>query len=485
MNSSKLLLLLTKLDYKELQKFQKFVASPYFNMQANLSHLLQIIMDQYPIVDANTDALKKKIVFEQLFIGEPYQAEKMRSVMSALYRLLERFLVQEELEVYNPHKDSILLQIYANHGLDKAFSSQLKRSEKRLTNYPFQDEQYHLASFLVKEQAYQFSLFSKAQAIEGSLQEVVDNLDAYYLVNKLRYLGAMINRKNVAAGEYTMFFYKELQQVLPNSQLLQNDAIRAYYQLLQLFTANNKTEELALFWEIRNGLQQQSYQLPPLDLSALYTGIVNVCSNRIKSGDLTFTAHLFDIYKEMISTNIIYNNGLIHQNHYRNIVSLGLNYAEQQWNFDFINDHKDRLPKKDKESTYKYCLAQYYYYYQDYASAMKFLRDVPFNNTVLHVTAKKLLLSCYFELGETAPIQSLASNFRDLLKRNKADLSSKNYEGYRNFIKYTLKIYRIKNSRNTKLNLKRSQLKATQQELESLTAIIDKEWLLKKCGNSK
>jgi len=66
----------------------------------------------------------------------------------------------------------------------------------------------------------------------------------------------------------------------------------------------------------------------------------------------------------------------------------------------FMEKYKDQLPPKDRENTYIYNLAFYYYNKPDYDKAMELLRDVKLKDVFNNMDARWMLTRIYYPRQE-------------------------------------------------------------------------------------
>lgn len=473
MNDGKLVTLYKALSLVERQKFALYVRSPFFNKQKKVLLLHDFIARHYA---EQTEVLfDKKTAYSHVFGQNAiFDDNKCRFLMSQLTRLLESFLAYSRYEKQLLQPQTDFLTTLGEHSLEKYFWQTFKDLKQQLESLVIFDSDYYYRAFVAYEQAYQFSLQSKSNPWETSLQEAVDSLDAFYAINKLRYSCAMLTRQNILAAEYRAFMLEPLIENIPQSPVGEKPGVKAYYNLLCLLYIKNDQYFFALRQLLSEGLP-----LNKLDLGALYTGLSNFCVQQIKAGQLQYYSHLFDLYKEMVATQIILSGDYVSPNHYRNIVALGLRMGEIEWTKKFIHSHKKFLHPNYRDSLFDFNMALLYFNQKDYDKASKHLIVVTFKDIFSHITCKKLLLQTYFELMETESLFSLVANFRDLLRRSDK-ISLHNRNAYRNFVNSTIRIYRIKQSPVQSREHKRIALIKAKQEIEQLAPLIDKEWLLEK-----
>ncbi len=475
MRTSKLLHIIKSLSLKELKRFETYLLSPFFNTNPLLVQLFGYIKDAYPdFEDAN---LIKEKVYPKIYPNSSYESEKLRLLMSALTKQLEGFLIYTENEKKEIAQDLTLLDTYTDRNLDKYFWQHLKYTQQKLNKEALHDANFFKHQYLLQEHAYQFSIYSKSYPVQTSLQEVVDNFDTYYLAHKLRYSCAVLTRGNVLSVQHQTFMLEEIIAGVKDSGFLNIPVVAAYYYLILLLLHNTESD----FRQLQKLLSENRTNFPALDLRTLYTGMVNFCAQKIKEGNMDYYQYLFDVYQEMLDTQIIYVGDYISPSHYRNIISLALKIKPADWTKKFIHEYKDKLHPNFRKNVFNYSLATLYFSLKNYDKALTYLLHVEFTNAFSHISYKKILLQTYFELNETEALESLVGNFRGLLKRNKK-ISVNNASAYRNFVNYTMKLYRVKHHHNRAYAYRLKVLLKIKMAIEVSTSVIEKKWLLEKVG---
>ena len=112
-----------------------------------------------------------------------------------------------------------------------------------------------------------------------------------------------------------------------------------------------------------------------------------------------------------------------------------------------------------------------YYYSKSYKFVLKYLQEVEFTDLYYQLDSKSILLKVYFETDEQEALLHHIAAFKVFLSRNK-NISSYQLTIYKNFIRYSLKIFRA-GTNTGKLNI-------LKKEIASSSNISDRNWLLER-----
>ena len=88
---NKLFLVLNRFSKKEIKQFEQFLDSPYFNQRADLQSLLKT-WEQH-----RGQGLSAEKLYQAIYPKRKFKVQELRLLMSYLFRLLEQFLVFQEL----------------------------------------------------------------------------------------------------------------------------------------------------------------------------------------------------------------------------------------------------------------------------------------------------------------------------------------------------------------------------------------------------
>ena len=93
MKDTKLIELLSSLSVWELKSFEKYVASPFFNVSSTVSKLLEVLIKHYPEFDS--EKLTEQNIYKDLFVKQRFNHQRLRYVMTDLTFLLQDCLSQD------------------------------------------------------------------------------------------------------------------------------------------------------------------------------------------------------------------------------------------------------------------------------------------------------------------------------------------------------------------------------------------------------
>jgi len=107
---------------------------------------------------------------------------------------------------------------------------------------------------------------------------------------------------------------------------------------------------------------------------------------------------LFDINKIGIESGAFLEKGFLSRFTYKNIVTAGVRLKEYKWTEQFIEQYKPLLEDKYRESSYSYNKAVLEYDKKNYSNAISLLQKADYDDVLLNLAAKNILLKIYYGL---------------------------------------------------------------------------------------
>ncbi|MCB0614025.1 MAG: hypothetical protein KDC75_11970, partial [Phaeodactylibacter sp.] len=409
--------------------------------------------------------LDKERVFSKIFNGEPFDDAKLRQSMHFLLKAIEEFLIYEELRGDEVRSRMALSSVYRKRKLDKAFQKTINSVETLQEKAPYRDEHYLRNEYLLQLEKYTFQEGKKRTA-EMNLQEVSDALDTTFLADKLRQSCLMIAHQAVYKASYNIGLLEEVLEHVKRPELMKHPAIAIYYNGYMAFTHEGNSDYFqALRQEIQNNLHLFSHS----EIRDIFLMAINYCIRKMNVGEATFVREAFELYRSGIEEGILIENGLVSRFTFLNVIRIALRLGEFNWVESFIPDYKQYLAPKFRDTIVHYSKAKLLFEKKDYAAAMELLAHVDYDDVLLTLNARLMLIKIFYETDEYDALDSLLESMRTYIHRK--DLTSSYKSNYQNIIRYTKKLVRI----NPYDGSQKSKLKT---EIIAANPLTEKSWLL-------
>ncbi len=467
MVESKLVRILERLNKKQLRRLQDFVSSPYFNKRWEVAKLLDLLVGFHPKYQAAE--IEKEKVYKQVHPNKRFDEKDFGYLTSNLVKLIEQFLVIEDLENRPLEASCSLLAVYMDWNLDSAFQQVMKGAQKTMKKMPYRDTDYFYYNFRLSYIENVYFDKKKKHVYDESLGKSLDNLDEYYMATKLRFSCEMLNRSNVMLNDAQMSFLDEITSYLDTDPFPDNPYIAVYGTVLRAMRDESEEKH---FFDLKERLITHASVIEPMELRTMYIYGINYCIKKVNMGHRNFLEETFGLYKKLLDSNLIFEGDHISPWGYMNIVVIAIRNKAFEWAEDFIRKYKKHLAPQFKVNAYTYNLAYLFFHKGEFGKAQELLHRVEFDDVYYTTMSKALLLRIFYELQESDALWSLAESFRLYLRRNKL-VSDHKKQVFLNLIKFVNRLSKVERG-NTRA------LDKLQVRIEESTSVAHGPWLLEK-----
>ena len=364
---------------------------------------------------------------------------RFRKYCSDLLKLLEGFLAQQEYEINPLHKATYLMDAVSKKKMEKLYNSTMKTARRLSAQQVHKPASYYYYQYEIEKNFYALLDYEKKRGVRTNMEEIANNLDYFYLAEKLRIYCAVLVQQYFASQEYELLFIEEIISHISDINLEEVPPVAIYYQIY--LTITEKDEE-AHYYRLKELLDEHSLTFPQQEALSLYYFAINYCIQRINIGDQKFSNEFFKIYSDLIDKEIIFVNDELSPWDFKNIIVNALRLGKFDWTENFIKKYNDKLPEESRENAVTYNLAQLYFYQKKYDEVIQQLSNVEYEDVSYNLNSKTMLIATYYEIDEIIPLYSLFDSFNAYLNRNrKIPEDRKKY--YKNLIRYTKKLTKI------------------------------------------
>lgn len=476
MHKHKLLVLLSKLDRKEMTRFKEFVHSPYFSKHKNVATLVAYLSKIYP--DFNERNCSQEKLYPIALVGKKHNRSELALVFTYTKRLLEQFFIVEGQQDLKLTRNIVLLQKLRKQEHYSIYEKQLQITQDRLAENDIQDADYQYANYRIAKEKDQYYRQLHQYKNDDSLQKKQNCLDRFYLSEKLRDACEILVRQSHLQVNYSSrlldLLLKEVKQNWKYYQEIPSIAI--YYEIYQMLQEST----LAAYKQALIQVSKDTPYFSQYEQRIIYLYLQSYCTAQANKGNTEYVRELFDLTRLQLEKNLLFENNYLSEWHYKNLVTAGLRLGEQIWVKEFIESYKDYLHPDQQEHAYTFNLATFHYYQKEYDKVLTLLRYLDISDVRYNFSAKSMLLCTYYELDEEEALLALCEAFDKYIKRQKT--VSKDYrKGTENLVKYTRKLASLKSKlgyeKVGKLKINFDKLK---QKILEESNIFNKKWLVEK-----
>ena len=455
MRNTKLYSILEHFDKYEQNRLRKYLQSPYFNKNQTLIDLFELLTE-----DAHSEKkreIEKEDVWTLLGLKSSYDDVRFRKYYSDLLKLVEGFLAQQVYEADPLRQATDLLKAVGQKKMEKLYNSSVKTARHLSQSQPWRHAQHYLQQYQIEVNYYHMMEFETKRGARTNVEEIAQNLDAFFLSEKLRIHTSILSQQVVFSRQYKLKLIDEIMTYLNNHEDYRDiPAVAVYLQVLRTITDQ---DVLAHYYRLKELLDQYGLLFPKHEAMDLYTYALNYCI-RINHGNLQFNEELFDIYNSLINKEIIFVNNELSPWDFRNIIVVANRLGRYEWSENFIVTYSPKIPEPYRENAVTYNLSMLYFYQKKFDKVIEQLRNVEYDDVSYNLNSKTTLLMTYFETDEYEPLYSLFESFRTYLNRQK-ELSIDRKMAYKNLIKFTKKLTKIMPGDKAEIQRLKEEIAAT------------------------
>jgi len=422
-----------------------------------LLQLVGLLQMCYPIFD-----ISKEYIHTKLFPNQTYNDLKIRQLFHRLQKITEDFLVyQHALSI--PEKSLVL----ASHFKQKKISKQQQFFQLKLKKETaaISDIQHFKTVYYLETEKMDALEAKQDRTVEPNLQNVHNTLDRLYLAEKLKLACSAINYSRINKYQYDLGFIDDLETKIEAYVLPEDTVLYALYQTY-LFTRYDHEQNFNILQSL---LQSVDFQKSDMS-NIIFTMSINFCIRRINALKTEYFPKLFTVYKAQLKSGCSYDgNGFISPITLRNVLTVSLRLQDYKWSEELIKSHYERLPVLHRDENYNALLARLYYVKKEYTKAMRLLAQSEPVDFLNNISARVLLLKCYYETDDYNALDNSLENFRIYLLRHKN--KGYHYIFHTNFIKYLKRIVKAS-------VLPKGKKALFLEKLTNEKQIAEKAWLL-------
>ncbi|MBK8555264.1 MAG: hypothetical protein IPL65_05585 [Lewinellaceae bacterium] len=326
--------------------------------------------------------------------------------------------------------------------------------------------QYYERQFRVGWEVFQFA-FQNDPTDVGLLRQLTHTADLVYLTQQLRLVCLLTAHSQVYSAPQQEAWAERVLSMAEKYKLEEHPALVVY---LQCYKMLRYPEAEIHFQEFKNALLKLADFFPEEEQHSLYIWAINYCVRRINSAEGRYFGEALDLYKAGLEKGFIFGNGELSRFTYHNIVAAGLHIDDLEWVRFFINEYKNRLAKKYRESSFSFNLARLEFANRNYHFVMELLQKANYRDPLLNLAAKMLLVKTFYETGETELIPSHLDAMRNYIHRKR--VIGYHRSNYLRTIRYFERILNIN-------PMDHRAVKMLRDDLQSEAGLSEKDFLQK------
>ncbi|MBK8557490.1 MAG: hypothetical protein IPL65_17835 [Lewinellaceae bacterium] len=411
-----------------------------------------------------TEKPEKKILWAILFPSTPYDDTRIRLLLSYLNRLMEQFLLVEDLKMEDYSLKLKLAVIYRHRGISGQYERSMKFFQKNLLAQPQRNENFYGLQRLYEIEVHETELI-RNPTNTAPFRELARSTDLFYLTGRLRLICLELSQTNVYQADAMGGLHLDIIALAERTEWADLPGISTYLAAIRMLKeeGNHKAYE-----DFLKKMERQKFCFSDDEMREFYKFSINHCIRSANRGSAGMEEELLTQYRKALEGGYLYENGVLSRFTFHNIVAAGLRCNELKWVQDFIERYQEFIEPEYRDSSVSFNSARLHFTRRAFDKVLLLLQKANYNDPLLYLAAKTLLLKTYFALDEYDLIHANLDAMRNYLQRKK--VLGYHRINYQNIIRFT---ERILNSSHD-----RQQRTALRRDIESEVVLTEKEWLL-------
>ncbi len=464
---NKLYTILSQFDKIEMNRLEKYIQSPYFNRSEAITTLFQIFMKN--IESKRKKELVKEEVWKQIHPKEKMDDLRFRKYNSDLLRLVEGYMAQQVYDENPLHQAIYLMDAVSRKKMDKLHNSTVRTARQLSDKQQYRPATYYFYQYQIERNFYKLTDFESKRDDKSNIEEIINNLDRFYLAEKLKYYLDVLTRQKVVSHDFDVLFIEEILQHLGVQSYLDYPPIAIYYQVYLTHKEPDKEEH---YYKLKELIEEHIDTFPPEEAYSIYRFALNYCITKLNRGSIPFHEEYILIYEILLEKKDISEKVELTSSSFRNTVVIALRLKKFDWAEKFIENFQDKLPSEERENTVNINLATVYFYQKKYDKVITLLQAADFPDVLANLSAKSMLMATYYEIDEGNLLFSFMESFRVYLSRHKS-ITSDRKAAYNDLIKFTKKLTEI-------IPRDKKAIQKLKEELEATKNVASLNWLKEK-----
>jgi len=415
----------------ETREVRKFLQSPFFNQRQDVILLFEHLISggESTKISAWDSVFGKNLRFEE---------QKLRLLMSYLHSLLEQYLTVKETLSNKLGTQLQLATAYRKRKMPAAFERARKNLSKTIEAQPLRNASYHEHLYLLDWEAHQVA-YTQNPTDVTLLRSASKSVDAAFLAKKLQIVCLLAAHQTVYKSDAEEGWEEELVERAEQGEFASLPAVAVYLHCYRML--RNPSEEIH-FQRFKSILLDDGERFSTEELHGLFILAINYCVRKLNAGNARYYREALELYKEGLAKNHLLEEDILSRFTYHNIVAIGLHVGELDWVRFFINEYKNRLERRYRESVFSFNLARLAYAERKHHHVLELLQKANYRDPLHNLAAKTLLMKTYFDLGELDSLQSLLDAMRNYIQRKR--VLGYHRSNYLNIIRYAEKLLRLR-----------------------------------------
>jgi len=323
---------LSTFSKRQLNRFEDYVNSPYFNKSEELC-FVYVITKKYVLSSNNKnyfDYFQKELTKDK----KETTQKNLDKYLSRIYLLALNFVVQEKLKEKEFLKKSLLMEHLIDWDelgmFDKVYQKSKIALGKEKLSYTNLMNRY----LLERQKADYLSVNATNREGKQNLQETSDSLDQFYLAQKYNLEILKLSMETVLKLEYNYYLIENIN-VLIKEDYPKNELLKLQYQIFNIISNDENLTQNRLSSICDNLLEIASL----LEEHIAYNigQFLRNCIRRVFNlKNEAFYKYCFQLNNKLLEKGLLFYQNNIFASTFKNAIDEALNINELDWCEQFL-----------------------------------------------------------------------------------------------------------------------------------------------------
>ncbi len=484
MVTSKIILLLRRLNKKEQTRFREFLCSPYFNNKSKLVLLYDKLIKHAPEFDEKK--IKKAEIYVSLYPGSKYNIQVYKNLSSELYLHAREFLAVESYRTNGFTSRVDMIEKLESMRADELFKIELKNLRAELNKTKYSDTNFlHKFRLALIERNFLYHRSRRAK-LNSTGNEESNELLKYYFIHAFRQrfdfesLGMNFNL-NESENPAMAHIRKQLdtglvQQSIEQMQSMKSkdhEIVAIFYYILMSFRVpqNDEYFKKAKEFVFKNiNKFDKAFQFEVTD--ALY-GLFSfrmMHNSAIENYRDTFDIINFRLKKKIYRES---DKSYFDAISFRAVFLTATRLKEYEWMRKFLKKYINEVTPEHRENLFNLLSSYNKFFEKKYEESLDYLNRVKYDINLYKLDVRKIQLLNYYELNLLESALSLIASFREFLNSNKELTEDERVKNLKMLNIYA-RLLKLKEDHNE------FELIGLKTDVEGSENVLYKDWFIEK-----
>jgi hypothetical protein len=462
----KLLKTLGSFTRDELGRFRDYILSSYLSNKGPLLEFLDVLLPMISKGKTPTAAQMLKLLLKTARLSRA----TYRNLFADLSKLVQGFLQNERYADKPEQAVSDVLTAVNAKRLNKLFDINISLARRLQSNVSNRSAEFYLREFVIATENDFHKALARAGRDKETPERMMEQLDEFYITNKLRYSCEDRHFQQYANKEEGDMQIAGFMALIDEGRYEQRISIQVYAAIYKMLNEEDVEEH---FGRLKELLKLHQKELPEVILRDAYVFAINYCVRKVNKGKFNYLRDVYELYKIALDKKFLYDENELSPWDYSNIMALGVQLRDYKWSEKIIEVYKERIPTAGKKmNVITFNMAKMYFFSGRYKDVLQLLEGVKSDELMYILGVNTLLIKTYYEMGEKEELYRHLAAFKLNLKRRRK-IGAAERKSYLQFIDYATQLSELPRR-------EKKALKALKQAIDAQPDTAESEWLLER-----